>query len=94
MQYQTRHLEALTDIPMGDNYYTKGERFPASPTDCEYLVARQKARYVEEQKPVAEPPAAETTTPARRRGRPPTIRTEAEEQAPEPAAEDAPSGDA
>lgn len=46
MHYMTRHLEALTDIPLGSEFHRPGDQFLATPIDAEYLVTRGKAREV------------------------------------------------
>lgn len=43
MNYQTRHLQALVEIPMGNVYYAPGEKFWATPVDAEYLLGKRKA---------------------------------------------------
>ncbi len=54
MHYQTRHLEAMTDVAHGSDHYAKGDRFHASPVDADYLIGHNKAKAVETtQKPAA-----------------------------------------
>lgn len=59
MIYQTRHLEALGDIPLGQAYHVKGDRFHATEIDANYLVRARKAKDVEDVThiPVAAPSA-------------------------------------
>lgn len=47
--YQTRHLEALTDVPMGNAYHAKGARFHATQVDADYLVRHGKAKNVDDE---------------------------------------------
>ena len=48
MQYQTRRLEAVADIPLEiGRYVVKGERFSVSDVDAQYLIERGKAVEVE-----------------------------------------------
>jgi hypothetical protein len=69
MNYQTRHLEALVEIPMGDVFYAPGARFWATPVDADYLVAKRKATELPATQAAALPSApapasAPTFTPA------------------------------
>lgn len=67
MIYQTRHLEALTEIPLGHAYHAKGDRFHATEIDANYLVRARKAKDVEDvthipvAAPSAQPPATART---------------------------------
>lgn len=68
--YLTRHMEALSDVELGRNFYTKGQPFQATEMDAEYLKRAGKARDVSapvaaaaphapaKPEPVAEKPAS------------------------------------
>lgn len=67
MHYMTRHLEALTDIPLGSSLHRQGDEFFCTVIDADYLVSRGKAREVvsgAESAPVAITPTARETRAA------------------------------
>jgi hypothetical protein len=64
--YQTRHMEALDEFPHGDQLVRKGDRFPATEIDAEYLVRRRKAKDVTDESHAAAvaAPAVKQAPPA------------------------------
>lgn len=69
MNYQTRHLEALTEIPRGTRLVLVGERFEASEVDANHYLTRQMAKDAPPPAPPAEKRQPEADA-ARRPGRP------------------------
>lgn len=63
MIYKTRHLQALSDVAIGSEYFTKGESFRATPTDADYLISRKKAKELPAGMPETAP-VAQTSVPA------------------------------
>lgn len=67
MHYMTRHLEALTEIPLGSAFHRQGDEFFATVIDADYLISQGKAREVvpsREQVPAPAPRAVAAPVPA------------------------------
>jgi len=73
MEYKTRHLIALQEIPHGRRLVAIGERFKAVDIDANFYLTRNMAAevpYVPETETITQPPTAPDAPPAPRRGRP------------------------
>lgn len=65
MHYQTRHMEALVQMPHGDRTLYPGDTFFVTPIDREYYLKHKRAKDVEETAAAApEPAPAPAPTPA------------------------------
>lgn len=64
MHYQTRHMEALVDLPHGDRSLLPGDTFFATEIDRGYYLKHGKAKDVEENPTVEVAPPAAAPAPA------------------------------